>query len=198
MTDRTSRRRLPGRAGPAATGATADEVSGVEVDVVVIGAGLAGLSAATAVQRAGHSVVVLEARDRVGGRTYDVEVADAVVEELGGQWTGPGQTRVQALASGEIPPASMEALIEVEQIIRALNEMATSVPVETPWTAVRAGVWDSQSVAGWMADGKFTDEATFLGHLSIGRWCCRRRCWPSSGVGRSRCRRRGIPTGVGR
>ena len=41
---------------------------------------------------------MVEARDRVGGRNYDVEVAPGVVVELGGEWTGPGQTRVQALA----------------------------------------------------------------------------------------------------
>ena len=224
MANRMSRRRLLGRAaaagataagvavaGPAASAGAVDELSSEAsgssgtggrartvavpvVDVVVVGAGLAGLTAATAVQRSGHSVVVVEARDRVGGRNYDVEVADGVVVELGGEWTGPGQTRVQALAkelgittfptyaegndlyyrqgrlspySGGIPPAGMEALIEVERIISTLNEMAKSVPVEAPWTAPEAQAWDSQSVAGWITDGRFSDEASFLGHLSI-------------------------------
>jgi len=182
------------RSSATAASEMVDVVSDVEVDVIVIGAGLAGLTAATAVQKAGPSVVVLEARDRVGGRTYDVEVAEGVVVELGGEWTGPGQTRVQALAkelgmklfpayaegknlyyrqgelksySGDIPPAAMDALIEVEQIISTLNEMAKSVPVKTPWEAAQAGVWDSQTVASWIADGRFTDEATFLGQVAI-------------------------------
>src|SRR4051812_16717622 len=68
-------------------------------DVIVVGAGLAGLSAARAVRAAGRSVFVLEARDRVGGRNLDRSLADGgPVVELGGQWAGPGQDRVLALA----------------------------------------------------------------------------------------------------
>ena len=136
-----------------------DEVS---VDVVVVGAGLAGLTAATALERAGHSVAVVEARNRVGGRNYDVEVAPGVVVELGGEWTGPGQTEVQALAkelgiklfaayaegnnlyyrsgtlktySGDIPPADGTSLGQLLQIISTLNAMAKSVPAARPWEA---------------------------------------------------------------
>src|SRR5690242_4865679 len=62
-------------------------------DVIVVGAGLAGLSAATAVRQAGRSVIVLEARHRVGGRNLDHELAPGKVAELGGEWAGPGQTK---------------------------------------------------------------------------------------------------------
>lgn len=58
------------------------------VDVIVIGAGFAGLTAARRVVEAGRSVVVLEARDRVGGRTHAVDVAGVRVD-IGGQWVGP-------------------------------------------------------------------------------------------------------------
>ena len=70
-------------------------VEDAEYDVIVVGAGLAGLTAATELERAGRDVLVLEARDRVGGRTYDVVVDGDVEVELGGEWTGPGQTRVR-------------------------------------------------------------------------------------------------------
>ena len=68
------------------------------VDVVVVGAGFAGLTAARRLQQEGRSVVVLEARDRVGGRILNHTFADGTIVELGGQWVGPTQDRVLALA----------------------------------------------------------------------------------------------------
>jgi len=68
-----------------------------ETDVVIVGAGLAGLSAARALADAGARVVVLEARDRVGGRTLGRDIGGRVLD-LGGQWIGPGQDRLEKLA----------------------------------------------------------------------------------------------------
>ena len=67
-------------------------------DVVVIGAGLAGLSAARLLAHAGVDVLVLEARERVGGRTYTIS-ADGAPLDLGGQFIGPTQRRITALAA---------------------------------------------------------------------------------------------------
>ena len=66
-----------------------------EHDVIVIGAGLAGLAAARDLAEAGLSVIVLEARDRVGGRGYSAEL-DGRLVELGGSWFTPDQERVRA------------------------------------------------------------------------------------------------------
>jgi monoamine oxidase len=69
------------------------------LDVAIIGAGLAGLTAARDLQRAGcRSFVVLEARDRVGGRTLNHDLGKGYFSEAGGQWIGPGQTAVADLA----------------------------------------------------------------------------------------------------
>ena len=69
----------------------------LSTSVVVIGAGLAGLSAARALRAQGVEVLVVEARDRVGGRTLNHSIGDGKVVEVGGQWVGPGQERVLSL-----------------------------------------------------------------------------------------------------
>src|SRR5690606_1473778 len=66
--------------------------------VVVVGAGLSGLTAANALLRAGRQVVVLEARSRAGGRLASHSFADGSIVDLGGQWHGPGQDRIIELA----------------------------------------------------------------------------------------------------
>src|ERR671917_2292658 len=69
-----------------------------QVDVVVVGGGLAGLIAARDLLAAGRSALVLEARNRVGGRLLNHTLQNGAVVELGGQWVGPTQERVLALA----------------------------------------------------------------------------------------------------
>ena len=151
-----------------------------EADVVVVGAGLAGLAAARGLVAAGRSVVVLEGRDRVGGRTRNERVGDgpADVVELGGQWVGPTQHRLLELAReldvptfptyatgaslfagggsvrryrGPIPRINPAVLADVGQAMVRLNRMARTVPPEAPWTAPNAAKWDAQTAATWMA-----------------------------------------------
>ncbi|MET0558761.1 MAG: FAD-dependent oxidoreductase [Solirubrobacterales bacterium] len=70
----------------------------IEADVAVVGAGLAGLVAARRLAATGLRPVVLEARERVGGRLLNEELGDGKVVEVGGQWIGPTQERIAALA----------------------------------------------------------------------------------------------------
>jgi monoamine oxidase len=73
--------------------------AGRTADVIVVGAGLAGLTAAREIMRAGRSVIVLEARDRVGGRVFSQTLTDGNYAELGAMFIGPTQDRIQALAT---------------------------------------------------------------------------------------------------
>src|SRR6201996_355271 len=68
-----------------------------DFDYCVVGAGFAGLTAALRLKQAGRSVALLEARDRVGGRTYTEILPDGSWIDRGGAWIGPGQHRVYAL-----------------------------------------------------------------------------------------------------
>src|SRR3954466_6676803 len=100
---RLTRRKLLGTPalGTAATAlpeTSAFGASHVRADVAIVGGGLAGLTAARNLVKAGHSVIVLEARDRVGGRTFNHKLPDGQAVEAGGEFVGPTQTRVLALA----------------------------------------------------------------------------------------------------
>jgi len=152
-------------------------VGGEQLDVVVVGAGLAGLSAARRLVAAGRQVQVVEARDRVGGRVLNAVTGDGTIVEVGGRWIGPGQDRLGALADelgvaqyptynegdnilvyrdrrsryrGTIPkmPAPVLAAIGAGQL--RLDRMARRVPLDEPWTARRAERWDSMTVETWL------------------------------------------------
>ncbi len=77
------------------------ESTAISVDVAIVGAGLSGLGAARALADAGREVVVLEARNRVGGRLLNATLGDGVTVDVGGQWVGSDHDRVQRLA-GEL------------------------------------------------------------------------------------------------
>ena len=154
-----------------------------DADVVVVGAGLAGLAAARDLSQAGASVVVLEARDRVGGRVLNHPIGDAKVVEFGGQWVGPTQERVLALARslgletfpthahgdnlyetgdrlvrypGTIPRLGPAVLADIAQAMLKLDRMAKQVPLEAPWNAPKARRWDSQTLWSWMRRNVYT------------------------------------------
>lgn len=146
-------------------------------DVVVIGAGFAGLAAAAVLADAGCDVVVVEARDRVGGRSYSEVLPDGVVIDHGGQWVGPTQTRLLALAQrhgiatfpthdtgnnlesnagtlftyvGPIPTSDPDATSDAIAAMLDLNLMALEVPLDSPWTAPSAREWDAITVQSWI------------------------------------------------
>src|SRR5262249_40896762 len=86
-------------AAPVGGPATRSEASIHSVDAVVVGAGFAGLAAARELERQGASVAVVEARDRVGGRTLNAPLDSNHIVEVGGQFAGPTQTAILDLAT---------------------------------------------------------------------------------------------------
>src|SRR5918992_6022403 len=165
-----------------------------QVDVVVVGAGLAGLAAARDLVAAGASALVLEARDRVGGRPLNEPIGDGKVVEVGGQWIGPTQDRLAALARdlgvdtfptwgegenvieysgslrryrGTIPRSNPLVLVDVQQAQSRLNRMARRVPLEAPWDAPRAQELDAQTAATWMRRNVMTRAGRALLQLGV-------------------------------
>ncbi len=188
-------------AGALATGQTAQAKRGALAaehrriyDVAVVGAGLAGLNAATAIRAAGRSVVVLEARHRVGDATLTIGWDRGRWPSWAGSRAGPGQDKLLGLAkelgvetfptystgqsvyyaggrvqtySGDVPPASPASLVELEAAIVEFNRMASSVPAGAPWKAPNAGVWDQETCATWITANLHTAEGRNLAELAI-------------------------------
>ena len=155
-------------------------MSELDFDVAVVGAGIAGLVAARDVGAGGASVVVLEARDRVGGRLLNGSIGASAITELGGQWIGPGQDRVAALVrdlgletfpthdegesvlelggrtrrySGTIPRLGPLVLLDIALARTRLERLMRRVPADAPWRARGAERLDGRSLADWMNSG---------------------------------------------
>ncbi len=155
-------------------------------DVVVIGAGAAGLTAANALRKAGLSVAVLEARDRVGGRLWTDEI-DGAMLEIGGQWVSPDQDAlIDTVAelgldtfsryregdsvyigpdgvahrfTGEMFPVSVETERVIAEITERLDAMVAEIDPDRPWAHEKAAEWDRISWDAWLRAQTDDDEA---------------------------------------
>lgn len=168
-----------------------------DADVVVVGAGYAGLACALALQQAGLAVLVLEARDRPGGRCLNVALPapfNQHVIEAGAEFIGPGHERMYALAaahgiatfptyndgrlvgyingrrseySGIIPRGSLAGAAEAGVAMVRLDAMAADVPLDAPWSAKQAAAWDGQTVQSWMEQNVFSQGGRNLIRLAV-------------------------------
>jgi monoamine oxidase len=148
-------------------------------DVVVVGAGLAGLCAAQVFAAVGVDVLVIEAQGRVGGRTLTEPLDHGAFIDHGGQWVSPGQTRILALAEdlgvslfpnwddgltvswredvrscyrGMFPPGNESAEAAVRAGAKRLTELAQELPEGQPWAAPLATQWDGRTFHSWVAE----------------------------------------------
>ncbi|UPO75931.1 NAD(P)/FAD-dependent oxidoreductase [Arthrobacter sp. Helios] len=158
----------------------------LERDVVIIGAGPSGLTTARKLKAAGLSVTVLEARDRVGGRTWS-DTIDGAFLEIGGQWISPDQEVLSELVeelgletfqryrdgesvyigadhravryTGEMFPVAEETAKEMERLINLLDELTAKTDPAAPWTHPDARELDTVSFHHWLRSQSSNEEA---------------------------------------
>lgn len=182
-----SRRQLLGAGSALAVGGSLGGAGSAEAttegrfraDVCVVGAGFAGLAAAWRLHQAGLRVIVLEARNRVGGRSWTVTMKDGTFIDNGGQWVGPSQHAILALIKemgGETYPTPefgrtlQRALTRDNEYYRvvgddddshpdaavanaalaAVDEVAATIDTEAPWTHPEAERLDGLTFAEWL------------------------------------------------
>jgi monoamine oxidase len=164
-------------------------------DVVIVGAGLAGLAAADELTRAGHEVLVVEGRDRVGGRIRKAEVAGVPVD-AGATWAAPDHAAVRDLASrfgcefvpqfhqgkglisfgGRRRAEGITALapwvmLDLARIMGVLQKMVDDLPVSTPWDHPRAARLDSMSFGEWLTSKHaLKDTRKFMSIITLVHW----------------------------
>ncbi|XP_038658015.1 amine oxidase [flavin-containing] [Scyliorhinus canicula] len=139
-------------------------------DVIIIGGGISGLSAAKLLTESGQKVVVLEARDRVGGRTFTIRNNNVKYVDVGGAYVGPTQNRILRLSKelglqtykvnevesvlyyrkgksstsrSSFPPAwNPFVYLDYINLWRTMDNMGKEIPVDAPWKAPHAEEWD--------------------------------------------------------
>ena len=155
-------------------------------DVAIVGAGPSGLAAATALRKAGLTVAVIEARDRVGGRTW-TDTIDGAVLEIGGQWVSPDQTALLALLdelglktferyregesvyissagertqyTGDSFPTNDTTKKEMDRLIDEMDDLAAQIGAEEPWAHPLARDLDTVSFKQWLINQSDDAEA---------------------------------------
>ncbi len=167
----------------------------IHTDVAIIGAGYAGIAAASKLYESGKKFVVLEARDRIGGRVNTVNLSPSgCMVELGAQWIGPTQYKIWEWVkkyqvetfdchdkgkniyhyknkttsyNGTIPKMNPFALIDLGIGMTRLNKMAKTIDPEKPWESPNAEKWDGITMDTWIGKHLWTREAQKAMHVGL-------------------------------
>lgn len=165
-----------------------------KTDVIIVGAGLAGLSAARELIKLNKKVTVLEARDRMGGRTHSVATITGEVIDVGGQWLGPDQNHMHALVkefglktipqnsdgkkiidfnkklreySGTIPKLGIHVLLDLQWAIHKLSHLMKSIPLDTPQFAFAAKKYDGMTVETWKNENLWFEQTKKMFDVAV-------------------------------
>ena len=166
----------------------------IQTDVVIIGAGYAGIAAARKLQDAGKSFIVVEARDRIGGRVNTEKLACGATVDLGAQWIGPTQHHIWKWAKetntetydcydtgknilawknkistykGTIPKIDPISLIDLGIAIERINKLCKQIPLDAPWSHPKALEYDSMTLHTWMEKNMYTKKAKHLFNIGV-------------------------------
>lgn len=163
-------------------------------DTLIIGAGYAGIAAAKKLYAANKPFLILEARDRPGGRTLTQTLDCGATIDLGAQWIGPDQKLVWdwvratntptyktydsgknmlslneriSQYRGTIPKLDPLSLIGLGLAVSKMNKLSAQISLEAPWNHPNAKKWDSMTMANWMDKQMLTPKAKSIFSIGI-------------------------------
>jgi monoamine oxidase len=169
-------------------------MSEIKTDFIIIGAGYSGIAAASKLFEMGKNFVVVEARDRIGGRVWSRQLDNGAIIDIGAQWIGPDQKLMWEMVKkynidtfetydtgknilawnsklshyiGTIPKIDPISLIDLGLALNKINRLCKQIPLDNPWLAKNAKALDATSLFTWVEKNMWTEKAKFIFKVGI-------------------------------
>ncbi|MHA8087696.1 flavin monoamine oxidase family protein [Aquirufa sp. Wall-65K1] len=166
----------------------------INTEILIVGAGYAGIAAAKKLHAAGKDFIILEARDRIGGRTLTENLTSGPSVDMGAKWVGPTQHLVWewikesqtetyetydqgknllkfkdkiSSYTGTIPKIDPISLIDLGMAIHRMNKLSEQISISEPWNHPKAKEYDAMTLATWMDKHIWTAKAKHLFEIGI-------------------------------